>query len=115
MQLSYSQDGNIVRHIRKLLVLVFVSLAGVPAASGQSPAGSPPPVRGVDELVGLWKAKKRFGPDNRGTLVVQKTTDGYTADMMGRIVPMRTENGELTFALPGHQGEFRAKMEAAGK
>src|SRR5437016_4074619 len=53
----------------------------------------------ADELAGLWKAKKRFGPDARGPLVMQRRGSTWTADMVGRIVPVSTANGELTFTL----------------
>lgn len=64
----------------------------------------------ANELAGLWKAKKRFGPDARGTLVVQRDGESYTADMVGRIVPFRAAGGELTFSLPDGTGIFRGKL-----
>lgn len=66
------------------------------------------------ELAGLWKAKKRFGPDTRGTLVLLRSGATYTADLAGRIVPVTSANGELTFTLPDEQGMFRGKREADG-
>lgn len=68
----------------------------------------------ANELAGLWKAKKRFGPDARGTLVVQRTGEGYTADLAGRIVSVTAANGELTFSLPDSQGRFRGKIDGKG-
>src|SRR5256885_10047640 len=56
-----------------------------------------------DKLVGLWKAKKRFGPDVRGTLVIRKDGAAYMANMMGRNIPIGSEAGELIFGLPGDQ------------
>ena len=47
-------------------VLVGFLLVG-PQQSAAAPAAS------ADELVGLWKAKLRFGPDGRGPLVIQRT------------------------------------------
>ena len=38
-------------------------------------------------VAGLWKAKKFFGPDARGPVVIQKTGDAYWADMAGEVVP----------------------------
>jgi hypothetical protein len=67
-----------------------------------------------DDLVGLWKARRRFGPDGRGTLVIRRTGPAYTADMMGRILPVRVEQGELSFDLPGGQGTFRGRPQAGG-
>lgn len=68
----------------------------------------------ANELAGLWKAKKRFGPDARGTLVLQRSGSRYTADMVGRIVPVSTANGELAFTLPDNEGTFRGKLDGKG-
>jgi CubicO group peptidase (beta-lactamase class C family) len=66
-----------------------------------------------NELTGLWKAKKRFGPDARGTLIVQRSGRTYTADMVGRIMAVSNNNGELTFTLPAG-GTFRGKLDDKG-
>ena len=68
----------------------------------------------ADELVGLWKAKKRFGPDARGPLMIQKDGTAYIADMMGRRIPVRMDQGELTFDLPDNRGTFHRRIEARG-
>jgi len=85
------------------------------AASAQTPPPTQPaapPAASADELVGLWKAKKRFGPDARGPLIIQKDGAAYIADMMGRSMPVRMDQGELTFDLPDNQGMFRGKFKA---
>jgi CubicO group peptidase (beta-lactamase class C family) len=63
------------------------------------------------ELDGLWKAKGRFGPDARGTLVIVSEGPTYTADMLGRRVPVHIDAGELVFELPDRLGRFRGKVE----
>jgi CubicO group peptidase (beta-lactamase class C family) len=63
------------------------------------------------ELAGLWKAKKRFGPDAAGTLVIERSGGGYAADFMGRVLPVRVESGELAFELPDGGGAFRGKVD----
>ena len=68
----------------------------------------------ADELVGLWKAKRRFGPDARGPLVIERTGTTFTADMMGRRLPVLVDRLELSFALPGVQGTFRGALEDDG-
>jgi hypothetical protein len=73
----------------------------------------------ANELAGLWKAKKRFGPDAHGTLVLQRSgrtpaTGTWTADMAGRILPVATAHGELTFTLPDNGGTFRGKLDGQG-
>src|SRR5205809_5964285 len=67
----------------------------------------------ADELAGLWKAKKRFGPDARGTLVLQGSGGAWTADFAGRILPVAMANGELTFTFP-NDGTFRGKLDGNG-
>jgi len=66
------------------------------------------------DLVGLWKAKRWFGPEARGPLLIARTGSGYTADMMGFTIPVRASGGELTFALPDGTGSFRGKAQAGG-
>src|SRR5215216_3037669 len=85
------------------------------AASAQTPPATRPagtPAASANELVGLWKAKKRFGPDARGPLMIQKEGAAYVADMAGRRLPVRIDQGELTCDLPDNQGTFRGKLKA---
>jgi CubicO group peptidase (beta-lactamase class C family) len=89
--------------LASLLIPWFIS-SGVRLSSAQS--------NSVHELAGLWKAKKRFGPDARGQLIIQKDRAAYVADMVGRRMPVRMDRGELTFDLPDNQGSFRGKFEA---
>jgi CubicO group peptidase (beta-lactamase class C family) len=95
----------------KLRIAAIVSALLLAAASHSvlaAAAGSP------NELAGLWKAKKRFGPDARGTLVLQRSGGAYTADFLGRIVSVTTANGELAFTLPDGEGTFRGKLGDKG-
>ena len=70
------------------------------------------PVRAADDdLVGLWTAQRRFGPEVHGPLVVRRDGAEYVADFVGRRLPMHEERGELVFALPDGQGTFRGKPE----
>lgn len=66
------------------------------------------------ELTGLWSAKRYFGPDARGPLQVERTGSGYVADMMGSTLPVREQDGELSFELPDGRGGFRGKPQAGG-
>jgi len=83
-------------------MLVSVMVMGVQAGESEPPQS---------ELVGLWKAKRRFGPDAHGPLVIQREGSAYTADVLGRRVAMRLEAGELQFELPDRLGPFRGKPE----
>jgi CubicO group peptidase (beta-lactamase class C family) len=67
------------------------------------------------ELAGLWKAKKRFGPDARGLLTIHRTGTTYTADMVGRLLPIRADKDEIAFDLPNREGRFRGKLDPKGR
>jgi hypothetical protein len=84
-------------------------------ASPQGAAAPATPSASADELAGLWKAKRRFGPDARGPLVIERTGTTYVADMNGRTIPVQSEKGKLTFELPSHQGTFRGKLTQQGE
>jgi CubicO group peptidase (beta-lactamase class C family) len=78
-------------------------------------AGVPLPAQTTSaDLAGLWRAKRRFGPDARGTLIVQRTGSAFTADMMGFTVPVSVADKELTFELPNREGGFRGKLQPGG-
>jgi CubicO group peptidase (beta-lactamase class C family) len=66
----------------------------------------------VDDLVGLWKAKRDLGPDVRGPLLIKRNGANFTADMMGYTVPITINNGELSFDLTTGDGAggFRGKL-----
>jgi CubicO group peptidase (beta-lactamase class C family) len=70
---------------------------------------------GAEDLAGLWTAKKRFGPDAYGTVVLQRSGRKYTADMEGRILPVTAADGALAFALPDGRGKFRGKLDGKGR
>lgn len=69
----------------------------------------------ADDLSGLWKAKKRFGPDAHGPLLIERTNAGYVADFGGRRFALKNDAGELTFTLPNDGGGFHGgKLQANG-
>jgi CubicO group peptidase (beta-lactamase class C family) len=84
-----------IRSIGMVLLLIAVPLA-------------------ANDLEGLWKAKRWFGPFARGPLTVQRSGSTYTAEMMGKTVPVRVDQGELSFELPNGQGSFRGKLRDGG-
>jgi len=85
-----------MKQLRIASIVVAVFVAGTAGAA--------------TDLAGLWKAKKRFGPDERGTLIVQRKGTAYTADLAGRAVPTTFANGGLTFELPNGGGIFRGRL-----
>ena len=98
---------NPFRTIALALLLTAVSVAA------QDSAAPAPPAAPSGDLSGLWKAKRRFGPDATGPLIIERSGDSYLADMAGRRLPVRLERGELSFDLPDDQGAFRGRFEGA--
>jgi len=98
---------SVVRRFLGMVVAVLVLGSPAMPASAAEPGSA-------QELAGLWKAKRCFGPDGRGPLAIQRTGATYTADMIGRILPVRFDKGELSFDLPNGQGSFRGRLQAGG-
>jgi CubicO group peptidase (beta-lactamase class C family) len=94
--------------IRTIACALFLSAVAVAA---QDAAAPPPQGAPASELPGLWTAKRRFGPDAGGPLLIERSGDAYVADMVGRVLPVRVERGELAFSLPGDQGAFRGRFD----
>ncbi len=76
----------------------------------QEQVSAPPAAAPADELVGLWSARRWYGPYARGELVLGKTPGGWFADFMGDLYPVRAEGAQLLFDLPDGQGSFRGRM-----
>jgi CubicO group peptidase (beta-lactamase class C family) len=69
----------------------------------------------ADEFVGLWKAKRRYGPDARGPLLIERAPGGWTADFLGRIYAARVRLPEVAFELPDGAGSFRGRLREDGR
>lgn len=67
------------------------------------------------DLDGLWAAEKRFGPDLRGALTIEKRGEAYVADIGGRSASTRPAKGELIFAFPGDAGGFHGRLVEGGR
>lgn len=88
------------------LICAAVAFALTPAA--------PAFAQTADALAGLWEAKVRFGPDVAGELIIAETGGAYVADIAGRRVAAALVDGEIRFALPDGEGEFRGRFDAKG-
>lgn len=92
------------RHCRQhamILVLVAACVLVVDSAAGQ-------------ELDGLWQAKRRYGPDIRGTLLITQDGDAWQAEIAGRKAPVTVNGDSVAFALPGgKEGEYRGTFHKA--
>src|SRR4051812_24632105 len=63
---------------------------------------------------GLWEAKRRFGPDIRGTLTVLQTRDGWRAEIAGVQTTFRLRGDTVAFDLPNHGGALIAYLSKDG-
>jgi len=93
---------------RLLACLLLLVLAPAAAFSQATPAGP------ADSLLGLWQAKRWFGPYARGPLTLERKGATWTALMMGQVFPVHVEGQELSFELPKGQGTFRGRVPAKG-
>ena len=87
---------------RSIPLLILLLTSGVSA-----PQQSPPDSSDTAELVGLWEARKRFGPDLRGPLALYRVAGEWRGEIAGRVAPARLQGDTLSFELPGGEGGFR--------
>jgi len=80
------------------------------AAPGASQTTSKP----LDDLSGLWAAKKWFRPEIRGQLIVMQTGGGLRAEIAGHYAQVAKQGAEMTFELPGDQGRFLGVLDKDG-
>src|SRR5215208_1624672 len=88
-----------------LSLLCIVLLAGSAPVVAQD-SSAPAAGASTSDLSGLWSAKKWFGPDVRGELIIERTSYGLLADIAGRKAQVTQNGQELTFELPGKEGSF---------
>ena len=71
------------------------------------------------DLDGVWGARRRFGPDVRGTLTLtrhQREQEGlaWTAEITSHRVAAKESGGWVSFELPGDRGHFRGRLDGEG-
>ncbi|HEY0545138.1 MAG TPA: serine hydrolase [Pyrinomonadaceae bacterium] len=92
--------------------IAFVSLArnagGIFAAKGREDARATSNPAG--ELAGLWEAKRRFGPDIRGTLLIKQTGGAWWAEIAGHQAQAKLTGDAVTFELPDGKGAFQGRF-----
>src|SRR5690242_8523396 len=73
------------RHIRQAaLGLLLVACLVV----GQQPVAA---AGAEDELIGVWKAKRWFGPLARGPIVIEKAASGWSVDFVGHTLAAQVD------------------------
>jgi hypothetical protein len=89
--------------------LLGAAVALLSAPSVSQPAPEP---KSLQDLSGLWAAKKWFGPDVRGQLIVMQTPDGLRAEIAGRYANAKRIGREISFELAGDQGRFSGTLDS---
>src|SRR5215218_4950689 len=99
--------------LTRLVACAVITAAGTTAAAQQAATGQAQP-SALQDLSGLWSAKKWFGPDVRGLLVISRDALGLRAELAGRYAPVTQRGTELAFELTGDQGRFIGQLENGG-
>ncbi|HEX2208831.1 MAG TPA: serine hydrolase, partial [Longimicrobium sp.] len=68
---------------------------------------------GQQDVVGLWHAKGRFGPDGAGPLRVERVDGAWRAFIRGHLVPVRVAADSVSFELPDGSGTYIGALDAA--
>jgi CubicO group peptidase (beta-lactamase class C family) len=84
----------------------LAALSLVMMAAGARAQAVPP------DLVGLWEAKRRFGPDVAGRLVVDRPAGEWRASIAGRTAAVRVANDSVAFDLPDGSGTFVGRLDS---
>ena len=68
-----------------------------------------------NSLVGLWEAKRIFGPEVRGTVIVDRAAGQWRASIAGRQATARIAGDSISFTLPDSSASFRGHFDRARK
>ena len=102
------------------LVVIFSFLHPmIPSADGSAPSPGGPPLPLADsvrstsarDLIGLWQAKHRYGPDVRGTLIVTQTNGGWRAEIAGHTAEPTLNGDTLRFELRDGKNAFLGRFD----
>lgn len=94
-------------------VAAVMAIVSASALTGQATTEQSAAQR-LSDLSGLWYAKRWFGPEIRGQLIIERSSNGLRADIAGRQAPVTQAGQELTFELAGNQGRFNGRFEGSG-
>jgi CubicO group peptidase (beta-lactamase class C family) len=93
--------------LRYALLPMFGALLLVACtASAQAPTDT------SENLVGIWGCERYSGLLAHGELTIDGRGAGWRATISGFDVPVKHENGDVTFSLPEGEGEFRGHLSA---
>ena len=99
-------------HAFRCVLVLMLGLLASGSSSTSPPLESPEETGPVHELTGLWEAKRRFGPDIRGSLRIRASANGWRAEIAGRSTVAKVTGDAIAFELPHGEGEFRGRFAA---
>ena len=97
--------------MRTFLILGFVAALVWPPVTPPTQAASAQ-ATSAKELVGLWEAKRRFGPDVRGTLLIRQTGSNWQAEIAGRVAEVNIQGDSISFVLSDGKGSFQGNFDS---
>jgi len=89
-----------------LMALLVLTSATLPTRLTNAQTNS------AKELVELWEAKQRFGPDVRGNLLIKQTGDGWQAEIAGYVSQAKMAGDTISFELSDSKGKFQGKFDS---
>jgi CubicO group peptidase (beta-lactamase class C family) len=90
---------------RFLAALGAVLMLGIPSGRSADTGKKP-----ASELAGLWEAKRQFGPEIRGALILEQGATEWRAEIAGRSAPVKVIADKVSFDLPDKRGSFNGKF-----
>src|SRR6266487_3512248 len=91
------------RHFFLFLLLIFAVSQSVTADSTSA-----------KDLIGIWKAKRNFGPDIRGPLTISRQGQNWEVEISGYRVLANVDGKKIDFKIPGKRGEFTGTIQTNG-
>jgi CubicO group peptidase (beta-lactamase class C family) len=94
--------------------LTSVLRSGLASAALSSSLGAQAaPVVPGDDLVGLWGSETTFGPQVHGAITLERVGHRWTIRVAGFEASALVVGDSIRMALPGGQGELRARLDRA--
>ncbi len=94
---------------KQLVTVSLLSGLGLfwPVAIGGQPTSN-------NNLEGVWKATRNFGPAIEGTLDIVHANEKWSAQIKQFDVPLTVKGDRLSLKLPGDEGRFEGRLEKDG-
>lgn len=89
---------------------LFIALVSPLSSSLVQPTNAQ--ANSAQPLAGLWEAKRRFGSDVGGSLIIRRLDDEWRAEIAGRVVAVKLSGGAVSFELPDDEGSFRGRFDS---